>query len=196
MNTTSRQTRDEWLALRCQNGEAQAFADLIREMERPLLYFAQKLIRDEDRALDVLQEVWLKGFRGAKKLEPPPQLRAWVYQTTRSLEGDRIRKDVAQTEREKRIAEEKPDNSPEPTFAAEEAEALHHALDQLELPHREVLVLHFLEDLTIAEVATVVSCPEGTVKSRIQHAKRALRKVLSDQTTAPAPLTTGEANRS
>src|SRR4051794_10682457 len=52
------------------------------------------------------------------------------------------------------------------------------ALDQLELKHREVLVLHFLEDFSIAEIAQVIGCPEGTVKSRIHHAKRAMKEIL------------------
>jgi len=189
MNATSKQLRDEWLDLRCQSGEPQAFADLVREMERPLLYFAQKLLRDEDRALDVLQEVWLKAFRAIRRLDRPRQLRAWLYQMTHSFAIDRMRKDVAQNAREKRHTFEnagKSDNSPEPTFSADEAEALHLALDQLELAHREVLVLHFLEDLSIAEVASIVKCPEGTVKSRIHHAKRALRSILTPG-SAPAP---------
>lgn len=187
MNATSKQLRDEWLALRCQVGEPQAFAELVREMERPLLYFAQKLMRDEDRALDVLQEVWLKAFRAIGKLAEPRQLRAWLYQMTRSFAIDRMRKDIAQNERDKRHVSDLPDSSPEPTFDADEAEALHLALDQLELAHREVLVLHFLEDLSIAEVASIVQCPEGTVKSRIHHAKRALRTILTPPSAQSLP---------
>jgi hypothetical protein len=50
MNTTAQRTRDAWLALRCQTGEAAAFRELVTEMERPLLYFATKLLGDEDGA--------------------------------------------------------------------------------------------------------------------------------------------------
>jgi RNA polymerase sigma-70 factor (ECF subfamily) len=51
-------------------------------------------------------------------------------------------------------------------------------LDQLELSHREVIVLQFLEDMSIAEIAEVLDCPQGTVKSRLHYAKRALREAL------------------
>jgi RNA polymerase sigma-70 factor (ECF subfamily) len=44
--------------------------------------------------------------------------------------------------------------------------------------HREVLVLHFLEDFSVAEIAGIVKCPEGTVKSRLFHARRAMRALL------------------
>jgi RNA polymerase sigma-70 factor (ECF subfamily) len=55
---------------------------------------------------------------------------------------------------------------------------VHQALDQLDLKHREVLTLHFLEDFSIAEIAQIVECKEGTVKSRIHHAKKELKEIL------------------
>jgi hypothetical protein len=51
MNASVREARDEWIVLRCQHGDPEAFGDLVREMEQPLLYFAQKLVNDEDKAL-------------------------------------------------------------------------------------------------------------------------------------------------
>jgi len=66
----------------------------------------------------------------------------------------------------------------EPSFAVEDAAAVHAALNQIGLLHREVLVLHFLEDLSIAEIAVVVGCSEGTVKSRIHYAKRQMKQIL------------------
>ena len=66
----------------------------------------------------------------------------------------------------------------EPRFNAEDAAALHCSLATLDVRHREVLVLHFLEDMPVDQVAAVVGCPPGTVKSRIYHAKRALKEAL------------------
>src|SRR6266496_4276648 len=178
MNASVKQARDEWIALRCQHGEPGAFADLVREMERPLLYFAQKLVNDEDKALDVLQEVWLKAFRTIRRLENPKFVRAWLYQLTRGLAIDRIRKEVAAEQRERAHAEERADAGDEPSFDEEDAAALHRALDALDVRSREVLVLHFLEEMTMSEIAAVVGCPEGTVKSRLHYAKRALQAAL------------------
>jgi RNA polymerase sigma-70 factor (ECF subfamily) len=67
----------------------------------------------------------------------------------------------------------------EPSFAEEDAVAIHQALSEIGLKHREVLVLHFLEDLSIVEIARVVGCSEGTVKSRMHYAKRAMKEILS-----------------
>jgi RNA polymerase sigma-70 factor (ECF subfamily) len=178
MNAGVKQAWDEWIALRCQHGEPGAFADLVREMERPLLYFARKLVNDDDKALDVLQDVWLKAFRTIRRLEHPKMVRAWLYQLTRGLAIDRVRKEAAEERRNREHAEELADFAEEPSFDREDAAALHRALDTLDVRHREVLVLHFLEEMTLPEIAVVVGCPEGTVKSRLHYAKRAMQSAL------------------
>ena len=69
-----------------------AFEDLIAVMERPLLYYATSLTGNPDSALDVLQEVWIKVFRGIRKLKDPGSLRSWLYSITHGIAVDRIRK--------------------------------------------------------------------------------------------------------
>ena len=170
--------RYEWLALRCQSGEEGAFEDLIAVMERPLLYYVASLTGNLDSALDVLQEVWIKAFRGIRKLKDPGSLRSWLYSIAYGIAVDRIRKNYAREQAEK-VQFEEFDEAAEQSFAEEDADAIHSALSQIGLKHREVLVLHFLEDLSLAEIATVVGCSEGTVKSRIHYAKRAMKEILS-----------------
>lgn len=179
MNTDARRTHDEWLALRCRLGEPGAFAELVREMERPLLYFAAKLLGDEDAAFDVLQEVWLAAVRGVRRLDDPRAVRAWLYRVTRGRAVDRVRHDRSRERAERARAADTPEEVGDgPSFAADDARAVHRALDRIDLRHREVLVLHFLNDLSVAEIAAVIGAPAGTVKSRIYHAKRALKGAL------------------
>ena len=168
----------EWMALRCQAGDAGAFEDLIAVMERPLLYYATSLTGNPDSALDVLQEVWIRAFRGIRKLKDPGSLRSWLYSITHGIAVDRIRKNYSREQAE-RVQFEDFQEAEEPSFAEEDAAAVHQAIGEIGLKHREVLVLHFLEDLSVAEIATVVGCSEGTVKSRIHYAKRAMKEILS-----------------
>ena len=168
----------EWLALRCQSGEAGAFEDLIAVMERPLLYYAISLTGNQDSGLDVLQEVWIKVFRSIRKLKDPGSLRPWLYSITHGIAVDRIRKNYAQEQAEM-VQYEEFEEAEDPSLAEEDSAAIHQALSQIGVKHREVLVLHFLEELSIAEIAEVVGCSEGTVKSRIHYAKQAMKEVLS-----------------
>jgi len=175
---TESRVQYEWLALRCQSGESEAFEDLIAIMERPLLYYAMSLTGNHDSALDVLQDVWLKVFRGMRKLKDPGSLRPWLYSITHGVAVDRIRRNYSREQAEQTQLEDLNDLE-EPLFAKEQADDVHQGLCQLGLKHREVLVLHFLEDLSIAEIAEVIGCSEGTVKSRIHYAKQKLKEVLT-----------------
>jgi RNA polymerase sigma-70 factor (ECF subfamily) len=174
---TENQAWYEWLALRCQSGEPGALEDLIAVMERPLLYYAMSLTGAQDSALDVLQEVWIKTLRGIRKLNDPGALRPWLYSITHGVAVDRIRRDYSRDKAE--LAQLRDFiEAEEPTFADEDASAVHQALSQLGVKHREVLVLHFLQDLSIAEIAKVIACSEGTVKSRVHYAKHAMKSIL------------------
>jgi len=168
----------EWIALRCQSGDASAFEDLVAAMERPLLYYATSLTGNPDSGLDVLQEVWIRAFSGIAKVKDPGALRSWLYSITHGIAVDRVRRNTSR-ERAEQVELEDFQEAEEPSFAAEDAAAIHEALGEIGFRHREVLVLHFLEDLSIAEIAKVVDCSEGTVKSRIHYAKRAMKEILS-----------------
>lgn len=165
------------LVLRCQAGDEGAFQELVERFGPRLRYFLRKLLGEASAAEDVLQEVWLDVFRGLPRLTAAGAFPAWLY---------RIARDRAYRELRKRRTDVRPlleaDAATESTngvdFTAEDAAAVHAALDRLAPEHREVLVLRFLEDLSYDEVARIVGCPLGTVRSRIHYAKRALALIL------------------
>ncbi len=179
MNALDRpsRTQDEWIALRCQAGEQHAFEDLVTVMERPLLYYATKLTGNAETALDVLQDVWMKALRGIRGLRDPGSLRPWLYRITHGMVVDRIRKHISRERAEEAHVEEFHESSGI-SFTEDDAAAVHDALNELAPKHREVLVLYFLEDFSLAEIATVVGCSEGTVKSRLHYAKKAIKEIL------------------
>lgn len=170
-------TQDEWIALRCQAGEQSAFEDLVALMERPLLYYATKLTGTPETALDVLQDVWMKVFRGIGRLKNPGSLRPWLYRITHGIAVDRIRQHVSMEKAEE--AHAAGFHEADLSFTEDDAAAIHDALNELGPKHREVLVLFFLEDFSLAEIAMIVGGSEGTVKSRIHYAKRAMKELLS-----------------
>ncbi len=178
MEEDARRARDAWIAYRCQLGEPEGFELLVAEMERPLFYYVLKLLGDEDAALDVLQEVWLKVFRTIGALRSPEALRTWLYRVARGTALNRVRDDSARVGAEEALD---PTNEFLPTgpgLRPDDVLDVQAALDHLDRRHREVLVLLFREGLTIDEIARVVGAPPGTVKSRIHHAKMVLGALL------------------
>jgi RNA polymerase sigma-70 factor (ECF subfamily) len=162
--------------MRCQLGEPDGFRALVEEMERPLLYYVAKLIGNPDAAVDVLQQLWVQVFATIGRLREPAALRTWLYRIARGIALNRIRSEATRRRIEREAAESAwQEREEEIRFDDEDLSALHAALDLLNERQREVLVLHFLEELSIAEIAEVVGVPAGTVKSRIHHAKRELR---------------------
>src|SRR5258708_33750769 len=143
-----------------------AVEDLVAVMERPLLYYATSLTGSQDSGLDVLQEVWIRVLRDIRKLKDPGSLRSWLYTITHGIAVDRIRRNVSR-ERAEQVELEDFQEAEEPSFADEYAAAIHLALSEIGLRHREVLVLHFFEDLSIAEIPQVVGCFEAPVNSPI-----------------------------
>jgi RNA polymerase sigma-70 factor (ECF subfamily) len=181
MKRDTQLARDTWIALRCKLGDPQGFRDLVAELELPLLYYVTKLIGDADLALDVLQGVWTRVFRTVRNLREPAALRTWVYRIARGLALNRVRSETTRQNAEQAAAAvQEVGQDSNPQFDAEDIEALHAALDELDEKHREVLVLHFLEDLSIGEIAEIVGVPAGTVKSRIHYAKRAIERQLKE----------------
>jgi len=174
--------RDEWLALRCQSKVPGAFDDLISEMERPLFYYATKLTNNQDEALDVLQEVWLTALPGIRKLKDPSSVRSWLYTIAHRAAIDRFRRDRARGHAEE-VHTELAD-SIDVTFSPDDAAAIHQALDRIDAKHRDILVLFFIEDFSLAEISQILNCPEGTVKSRLHYAKKALKAAITGVTNA------------
>jgi RNA polymerase sigma-70 factor (ECF subfamily) len=169
------------LVLRCQTGDSDAFRRLYDAYgNRSLRYLRGLLGSDAD---DVQQEVWLSVYRRIGSLANPGGFRTWLFATTRNRALDHLRRRRRQAEL---IAPAEPDvqtatEDDEPGFDPGHLET---ALQSLQPVHREVLLLRYWDDLSYGEIALVVGCSLGTVRSRLHNAKRNLMNVLSDNSTA------------
>lgn len=171
----------ELLVLRCRRGQSDAFEELVKRWERRLFYYIRRLIDDEQDAWQVLQQTWLEALRGIRKLREPRKLPAWLYRIARNTAISHLRTEYA---RQALLAQSATDCSivdGEDNLAFEDAEQVHYGLGRISLHHREVLTLFFLQDLRLEEIAAVLGIPVGTVKSRLNYAKRALKAVLEKE---------------
>jgi RNA polymerase sigma-70 factor (ECF subfamily) len=162
------------LVVRCQTGDEAAFGELVGRYGSRIHYFLRKMVGPS--AEDVAQDVWFDVYRGVPRLADPAAFPAWLYRVARDRAYRLIRRRRPATRSIDEAAGVAADA--EVTFAAEEAAAVHAALDELAPEHREVLVLRFLEDMGYDEIARVVGCPVGTVRSRLHYAKAALAAVI------------------
>ena len=161
------------------------FERLALEHIDALYNFAGYLTRNPPEADDLVQETYLRAFRFADRFTPGTHLRAWLFQILRNtfLTFYRVR------ERESAIADDGvPDwdvpmfhDAPEDSSSVMEAHTdLERALRRLPEEFRTVLLLAEVEGMPLEEVAHVMECPVGTVKSRIFRAKERLRTLLRD----------------
>jgi RNA polymerase sigma-70 factor (ECF subfamily) len=179
---TSQGQEKAWV-LRAQQGDAAAFRSLVDAYDRRLLYFVLRFLPDADRALDVMQDVWLTLFRRLPNLRAPEAFRVWLYQIAHDKVVDLVRRHRRE---ERAYAAHAALRAAHSTHdgasvngqeaAVEHAELVHHALEALSPEHRAVLLFRFLEGLSLEEVAAALRCNLGTVKSRLHYAKAALRR--------------------
>lgn len=175
---------DELLAIRCQLGEGAAFDTLVERWHPPLWKYLRRLAGDDDAAAETLQDVWLRIFRALPTLRDPARLRAWLFGIARRALMDRLRRQYS----ERPIEEVDLDAiaaSDDTDGLADEIERMGEELQRLPIVEREVLVLFYLQELTLTQVADVLGVPVGTVKSRLFRARQLLRHRLTATEVMP-----------
>lgn len=168
------------LMARIAGGDRDAFAQLYRALEGPLYKFVYLRLNDPQRSADIVHDVFLQVWREAGSFRGLSKVSTWVFSMANRKVIDVYRRDkrlVFGDEMPERI-DESPDGEA-CVLASERSEAVRHCLQTLSPNHRAVISLTFGEDLNYAEVAEIVGIPEGTVKSRVFHAKQLMLRCLS-----------------
>jgi RNA polymerase sigma-70 factor (ECF subfamily) len=164
-------------------GEPAAWDALFRRYQLPLYVYVFELVRDEQPALDLVQETFIAAARHISGLRDDKKFGSWLFgiahqkviQFWRKHSGKEILFDEVP---------ESPDefeNAPDELLVRCEQETeFMNLLNQLPLPQRSVLLLHFVEEFSLEEISHVTESPLGTVKSRLHYAKKSLRKLLEE----------------
>ena len=157
-------------------GDDAAFEKIVLRHQKPLLNFFCRLGVPISDAEDLAQQTFVRLHRYRASYERTAKFTTYLYLLARQVRVDEVRRRVrAERTRdafhaEVAYRESLPDDAP--------PLCLQDALDQLDEPHREVVVLGMLRDLPYQEVAEILGVPVGTVKSRMHHALRKLREIL------------------
>ena len=159
-------------------GEPAAWDTLFRRYQLPLYVYVFELVRDEPASLDIVQETFIAAARNIVRLREDNKFGSWLFGIAhqRCIQHWRKRNEILFDE----IPETPGDfeDSPDDLLIRRESEAeFMSLLDQLPLPQRSVLLLHFIEDFSLEEIVRITETQLGTVKSRIHYAKKALRGI-------------------
>ncbi|HQR09050.1 MAG TPA: sigma-70 family RNA polymerase sigma factor [Gemmatales bacterium] len=170
---------EKLLIVRCQTGDGAAYAELIARHQTALFRYLQQSIRDQETVNDLYQDIWFDVFQSLAKLKDTQAFPAWLFRIAhdRVCRFYRKRGMVYQST----SLEEVTDHLGEVVDHDWDYQEVHRAFDQLMPVHREVLVLRYLNEFEYAEIATILGCPVGTVRSRLFHAKKAIRDIFEGE---------------
>lgn len=169
---------DQWLVLRCQEGDSAALDELVGRWQERLWRHAWRLTGDEAGAWDAVQEAWLTMSAKLRTLQDPAAFPAWAYQVVTHKSRDWRR---AEDRRRGHLAgyrEQAPETPEDPVAALDRCRSLQEAMDRLGGQDRAILALHYLDGFSIETIAGVLEIAPGTVKSRLHHARQRLRRLL------------------
>ncbi len=186
--TTDRES-DGLLVERVQAGERQAFDLLVSKYQRRLMRLVSRIVHDPAEAEDVVQESFIKAYRALRHFRGDSAFYTWLYRiginTAKNFLVTQSRRTPTSSDVDAESAEAFDEgdhlrdiNTPESMLASKQiAETVNAAMDALPLDLRTAILLREIEGMSYEEISEIMSCPIGTVRSRIFRA----REVIADK---------------
>jgi len=153
-----------------QSGSSKAMEMLVERWQKRLWRHAYRLTSDVEAAWDVTQQSWLGIIKGLRKLHDPASFKAWAYRITTNKSVDWIK-------RAKAARRVKIDEIQDRQHEDKAETGVRELMEQLDVKKKVVLSLYYFEQLSVAEIGSVLKVPAGTVKSRLSNARRELKEL-------------------
>ncbi|HEX3030181.1 MAG TPA: sigma-70 family RNA polymerase sigma factor [Clostridia bacterium] len=178
------------LLKKAKDGDVEAFESLVERYQKKVYNIALRITGNSEDAAEIAQEALIRVFRSLKNFKEESSFSTWIFRITTNLCLDEIRKrknkqvvyindEIKLDDGEVKIQIE--DKSPGPEEKAQTNEVrriVNDAIQSLSEEHRTIIVLRDIEGFSYEEIARIVKCPEGTVKSRINRARQSLKDIL------------------
>lgn len=184
---------DEVVIRSAQEGDIEAFEEIVEQYQSMIYNLSYRMLGNPDDALDASQEVFIKIYKSIDKFKFDSKFSTWVYRITNNYCLDIIRKNkntAVSIEKDietddGHIHREMPDEGisvENSVVRSEKIELVRKAILKLPDEYRTVIVLRDLEGESYTDIASILSLPEGTVKSRINRGRRELKNILERDT--------------
>lgn len=167
---------DQLLVVEVQRGDKRAAERLFARWNPRLLRAARRYCGDGHAAGDLVQDCWLAIWKGLRTLRDPSRFRSYAFAVLHRRGSDQLRHIVKERGA---FTDASPAKEPSHKASQSDSAALNQAFASLPPDQRLAAHLHFVEGLTLAEIAEVQAIPQGTAKSRLFHARRKLKAALS-----------------
>jgi len=189
MDTDKSALMEADLVRMAREGDLASFEELVARHRDKVYARAYSMMRNEEEALDLSQDAWVKGWQRLAQFQGDSSFITWMTRIVINLCLDQLRKHKRQRaesieamEEDGGVERQMPVVNPNPTAGLERVELrqrIDRALAQLSYEHRTVLVLHEFEELEYKEIAKRMKCSIGTVMSRLFYARRRMASLLA-----------------
>jgi RNA polymerase sigma-70 factor, ECF subfamily len=188
VDQTLSRTFDAYLVSMSQAGSVEALDGLARRWSPRLLRYAARVLGGSgdsaEAARDVVQDTWVGAIRGLRNLRDPAQFPAWIYGIATRRCADVIRANARRRRLDPYTMESDVGRHMASPITAQQID-LATAIRELPPIHRAAVHLFYVEDLSVDEIASVLKIPGGTVKSRLHHAREAIKRRLDAAALSP-----------
>ena len=173
------------LIQRAKKGDQDAFAALVNEHQRYVYNLALRILKDENEALDLAQETFIRAWTALPNFREQARFRTWLYRIVTNLCYNRLpglRRSLNELGDE--VVEGIPETNTNFANPAHRLEAnelrkhLHKAVDELDGHYRLLITMRYQDELSYKEIASTLNLPLGTVKTGLFRAKERLRDAL------------------
>ncbi|MBM7584626.1 RNA polymerase sigma-70 factor (ECF subfamily) [Bacillus pakistanensis] len=161
---------------KAKRGNEKAFQELIQDEKNKLFRMAYLYVKNEDDVLDIVQDTIYKAFISIKQLKDPHYFSTWISRILINTALDFIKKN------NRTIPYSDVDGfRSDQNLRMEDKLDLIEAIDRLEVHYKTVIIFRYYKDLSIKQIAEILQCPEGTVKTRLHRAINQLKSDLKEE---------------
>lgn len=186
VNISERMTEahPSWLIAECLAGNQDAIELMVRRYEGGVFRLALSIVGDQAEANEIAQETFLSVFRSLASYQEKRSFKAWLYTITLNHSRSHLRKRKVRERLRAtltgifRLDAQKQPSPEEAAIQNENEAAVWQSLSQLDERHRIVVILRYVHELSIAEIADILDVNEGTIHSRLHNAREKLREAL------------------
>ncbi|MGX4601299.1 sigma-70 family RNA polymerase sigma factor [Faecalimicrobium sp. JNUCC 81] len=167
---------EERLIKKSIKGDGECFEELVKKYKFYLYKVAYSYTKNEDKALDLIQECTYRAWKNIKNLKQESSFKPWISKILVNIAITTIKKEskIIISEIDENIVHVKKD------ISIEEKVDIHEAIDTLKPEYKMVIILKYFDDMTIEEIAYVMEIPINTVKSHLRRARQSMKNILKE----------------